>query len=129
MSTNSYIGVECSDGIRAVYCHWDGYLDGVGEILKDHYTDYLKVIELISGGNISSLRTEIGAKQDFDHPKDDWTVYYGRDRGEEDCEYEVFPNESNFAAGAENRGAEYTYLFKKGKWYYKQPGDESFKEF
>lgn len=34
MSTHSYIGIENSNGtVDYVYCHFDGYLDGVGKDL------------------------------------------------------------------------------------------------
>lgn len=40
MSTRSYIGVEDASGaVRAVYCHTDGYPEGVGSVLLRHYGD------------------------------------------------------------------------------------------
>lgn len=32
MATRSMIGIQTDDGVRAVYCHFDGYLDGSYEI-------------------------------------------------------------------------------------------------
>ena len=40
MSTRSYIGKLLPGGsITGIYCHHDGYPEGVGVILRDHYTD------------------------------------------------------------------------------------------
>ncbi len=57
MGTFCRIAVEYpNDTIESIYCNFDGYfLDGVGEILVDHYTDTSTIIELIRGGDISSL--------------------------------------------------------------------------
>ena len=38
MATRSFIGKLNHDGsITVVYCHWDGYPEGVGETLVKHY--------------------------------------------------------------------------------------------
>ena len=38
MSTRCRIGIENKNGtITSIYCHHDGYLEGVGEILVNHY--------------------------------------------------------------------------------------------
>ena len=39
----------------SVYCHWDGYLEGVGAELKEHYNTYEKALNLVLGGSISSI--------------------------------------------------------------------------
>jgi len=37
MATRSNIAIENQDGtVSAIYCHFDGYIDGVGEILYEH---------------------------------------------------------------------------------------------
>lgn len=56
MSTNSLIAMKTSDGkVKAVYCHWDGYLGYVGRILINYYDNLDKVKTLINLGSISSL--------------------------------------------------------------------------
>lgn len=55
MSTRSYIGKWDGDSIKAIYCHFDGYPNGVGRMLKEHYNSDDKIDELISLGGISSL--------------------------------------------------------------------------
>lgn len=52
MSTRSEIGIEGEDGrILAVYCHWDGYPEGVGRCLSRYTRE--KTGKLISGGSLS----------------------------------------------------------------------------
>jgi hypothetical protein len=125
MSTNAYIGVQCEDGIRAVYLHWDGYPKHAGEILNSYYTDFMKVCELINMGDISSLGNSIGEKHSFQWFVDErekyekyryeWCTFYKRDRDEEQCDYDLLHSETEFLNKAGNAG-EYAYLFINGAW-------------
>jgi len=55
MSTRSTIALEFADGsVSQVYCHFDGYLDGVGDILVSSYSDPFELRELIDQGDMSS---------------------------------------------------------------------------
>lgn len=71
MSTRSRIGIirEANTDrmvIESIYCHFDGYPEGVGQTLIDHWTDPKKVNRLIALGDLSSLGSVIGRKHDFD---------------------------------------------------------------
>lgn len=56
MSTPANIGILHSNGkIESVYCHFDGYLDGVGEILNNCYNNTELVQELIHRGDFRAL--------------------------------------------------------------------------
>lgn len=57
MSTRSYIAIERQDGTYdAVYCHFDGYVEGgVGEALYTCYNNRESAEEIISLGNRRSL--------------------------------------------------------------------------
>jgi len=58
MGTRSRIGIELPDhSVVSVYCHWDGYVEGNGKTLVQHYLNREDVQELIDGGSMSSLRT------------------------------------------------------------------------
>jgi len=60
MGTRSTIAIEFADAsVSQIYCHWDGYLDHNGEILKANYMDAFKVRELIDLGDFSSLRDTV----------------------------------------------------------------------
>ena len=49
MSTRSNIAIETKDGkIKAVYCHSDGYIKGVGKTLINNYKNYDDVEQLKS---------------------------------------------------------------------------------
>ena len=85
MSTRSRIGIVNSDKtVSSVYCHFDGYPEGVGQTLLDHFTTKHQVQKLINLGDISFLRrsTECPKGHSFSRPAPDCTVAYGRDRGE-----------------------------------------------
>ena len=72
MATRSRIAIENESGIvNSIYCHFDGYVDGVGKTLFNHY-DKEKLQKLIELGDISSLGE---STED--------TVAYCRDRGED----------------------------------------------
>lgn len=104
MATRSRIGVEQSDGtIRSIYCHFDGYLDGVGQTLLDHYSDSEKLNQLLDLGDLSSLGPQLDGK----------TVAYARDRGETDVDAQTSGSFEEFLKLRE----EYTYLFSDGRWY------------
>ena len=82
MATRSYIIAydEDKNHYTGVYCHWDGYPEYVGVVLKNHYKDKEKIFELISHGALSSLGKEIGEENNFDNRDDDICCFYHRDR-------------------------------------------------
>lgn len=131
MSTRSRIGYELSDhSIVSTYCHLDGYLEGNGRVLAEHYQNREAVKELIDGGSMSSLRThttwESSAVRDKSgnivrDTNDNW-VYsnvrepqplYHTERGEElfiQC-----GDFTEFVSG--NSGEEFAYLYDvNGNW-------------
>ena len=72
MATRSRIAIENQDGtVTSIYCHFDGYLAGVGKKLFEHY-DREKTEKLIELGDISVL-----GESTLD------TIAYHRDRNEE----------------------------------------------
>jgi hypothetical protein len=121
MSTRSNIGIQNDDGtITAIYCHFDGYPEGVGDTLRTAYTDGEKVKALIALGNISSLAENVapppGVNHSFDNRANSVTTAYMRDRGETGQEARTFANESDYHAQARESWAEYAYLWRDGKW-------------
>jgi len=134
------IGIENPNTkvVKAIYCHWDGYLEHNGAILNEHYASSPKVNNLIALGDLSSLRAEIGEKHafsQFDLPKDEvdafklltenMCTFYGRDRGET-APYKRFDTAKEAVTHYDHCGAEYFYLFRydedqqAGKWFYKK---------
>ena len=146
MGTRSMIAIQnpYSKDVRAVYCHWDGYLEHNGSILNKHYSTSSKVNNLIALGGLSSLRPEIGEKHafsQFEVPKDEveafkeatenMCTFYGRDRGETGQEFKVFPTLKKAEDYFEGSWCEYLYVFKykksddyqSGEWHYKKMGE------
>jgi len=144
MATRSGIGIlnPNTGAIKAVYCHWDGYLAYNGAILEKHYNSSPKVNNLIALGDISSLKPEIGEKHSFSHfdtemKQEEYdalygnmTTFYGRDRGETGTEYKRFETRKDFVDGIDG---EYFYLFvydedlTSGKWFYRHYSNATWK--
>lgn len=83
MATRSFIGKLLKDGsITGIYCHHDGYPEGVGSVLQENYTDLGKLDQLLQLGSISTLGAEIGEKHNFSSRSPGWTTAYHRDRGD-----------------------------------------------
>ena len=105
MSTRSRIAIETESGtVKSIYCHFDGYVSGVGETLYNHY-DKEELEELIELGDISSLGESI-----------ENTVAYHRDRGE-DLHSTDYLNIECLFGNCFRSGEEYAYyLNKDGVW-------------
>lgn len=76
-----------------IYCHSDGYVDGVGKALYDEYNSYEKVLNLILEGDCSSIGV----------PYYKWEKY-----------------SDNKPKGSMERpkiNEEYLYVFEDGEWY------------
>ena len=128
MGTRSRIGVMHGDIVKSVYCHWDGYLEHNGAILQEHYNS-VKANELVSLGDLSSLRPEIGEEHAFSHFDTDMTqdeyyekygemcTFYGRDRKETGTEWKVAQTFAEFLEQVNNCCGEFYYVMKDGVWY------------
>jgi hypothetical protein len=109
MSTRSRIAIEKQDGtVKSIYCHFDGYVDGVGKTLFNHY-DKEKLEKLIELGDISVLKEST-----------ENTVAYHRDRGEDLHTTSYLSVEGLFELGF-GSSVEFVYcLTKDGTWVYKE---------
>jgi len=128
MGTRSRIGVMHGDTVKSVYCHWDGYLEHNGEILQKHY-DSVKANQLVSLGDLSSLKPEIGTEHAFGYHGTDISAeeyeekygnmctFYGRDRGEEGTGWKTHNNFVDFVDCVESSWCEWYYIMKDGVWY------------
>ena len=124
MATRAAVIIEVkgkNHSYEGVYLHFDGYPEGAGQMLVDHYDNDAKVKNLISHGGISSLGEMIGEKQDFSSILSSSTKqckFYHRDRGDElDIEELEYDEISKFA---DDCGAEFTYLYEGGVWMVKE---------
>ena len=96
--TKDYIGT---------YCHWDGYLEGVGSVLKEHFNTYDKALNLVLGGSCSSLG-------------DNGDIIRFATRGGENWDY-IKPKQSDNPKTLAKQ--EYNYLFEDGKWKWLDKGE------
>ena len=106
MATRSVIAKLDDKGVKAIYCHSDGYLSNNGKILDKNYTDCSKLNELLADGDISSLKDTI---------KD--TIFYNRDRGEKTLTSILKDEKELLEHAFEYCDAEYVYMFTYGTWY------------
>lgn len=106
MSTRSYIGIkENDDKIKYIYCHFDGYLQGVGKTLKESYTNNNIVNDLINSGDHSSL---------CENPYLDSYESLGDDYEDVKYRYTTFENWKNLPG---NCCADYLYLYYDDQWH------------
>lgn len=116
MSTRSAIIHKTETGYAGIYCHFDGYIDGVGKTLQEHYQDAGKVARLIALGDISSLdeRVEPIGAHSYDNKEQGTTAAYIRDRGETGCETKTGATVKEVADEIGHNG--YVYVFESGSW-------------
>ena len=84
-----------------IYCHWDGYPEHNGVILRDHYSHDGEVQVLLGRGNISSLRTPGG--RDIEGEDAEWQVF-----GEPATIHHELAELLEYAKGS---GCEYAYIW------------------
>jgi len=110
MATRSRIGIQLPDeSVLSVYCHWDGYPEFNGVKLKEHFNSYEKASELIDGGDISALWTNVGWNNET--LEETGPLYYSS-RGE-DLPPHLDANIYDYLA----EGEEFAYLYTlKGEW-------------
>lgn len=104
MSTRSLIGKLEKDGtIKAVYCHYDGYISYNGRIIYENYKRR-DVNKLLKNGNMSSLSE---SPNDCDFYKDNHSAF------------SVYSNINNYAkVGSRDCDAEYIYYIDlRSKWH------------
>lgn len=117
MSTRSYIGIINKDrSVDAVYCHWDGYPDNQGPILKDSYDSAEKVRKLLSLGSLSALGRNFAPEGKVEYTSVypyDTTVAYCRDLGEEMEDAVHFNSRKTFLDWLRRTDVEYVYLYNE----------------
>jgi hypothetical protein len=118
MATRSTIAIELDDGsVKQVYCHWDGYLAHNGKLLQEFYNDYALAEQLVIKGDISSLGKYITPTTDthsWINPEEGCTVYYGRDRSEDNVHPRQFTSFQDYVKNA--RFEEFNYIWRNGEW-------------
>jgi hypothetical protein len=107
MGTRSCIGIQKeNEQVDWVYCHWDGYPDGVGKTLFDCYNDPEITEFLIQQGSMSSLHETIEECEFHYRSKDKYP----------DIGHSI--STQGYLNDAVDIGAEYIYLLRKDGWVY-----------
>jgi hypothetical protein len=119
MGTRSFISIKHKDNTYSgVYCHWDGYPEWNGKILKEDYQARSKVVDLIDGGDISSLKTKTTwdsafVNDEYNNTREEQPLYY-YERGETD-ENIIYPkhfkNYQQMYKYAKNSDCDFIYIF------------------
>jgi hypothetical protein len=126
MATRSRIAIEKEDGkVESIYAHWDGYPEGNGVKLFEHYKDREKLQSLIDLGSISSLHPIVEAPEghSFEKPAKDVVVAYGRDRGEKNVGKKYHDSKEDFF---NSDIEEWGYILtKEGDWEVKSSYGET----
>ena len=107
MATRSTIAIKTEDGIKAIYAHWDGYIEHNGRILREQYKTAEQVNALVELGDISQLGLDL-----------DLTVAYGRDKGDAmtDVEPQTFESIAEWVEYFAGSYCEFYYLFDGQDW-------------
>lgn len=109
--SNEYIdiveSVVLEKPILEIYHHWDGYPKGVGMTLLNRFNDYDTILNLLLGGNASSINGD-NIVQYCAWRGDEWRFEKPLQMVEEECVC----------------SEEYIYKFDDDKWYFKGIYDE-----
>ena len=116
MGTPCSIIAQTSDGVKSIRVNYDGGR-GMLEKLKTNYTEQTKIDALMNLGDLSSLyeSPECPIGHSYNHPERGFCIAYGRDRGEDDVEFER--HDSQYEAMQEVIGNEnFTYMWNGTTW-------------
>ena len=116
MATRARIGFEAANGtIVSSYHHYDGYPAGLGYNLIRNYSDADKFREAVALGDASFWGTTpypTDSTHSFNTPQENVSIYYGRDRGEENVAPVTFADFADFAENWNIAGEEYAYVLR-----------------
>lgn len=100
MSTRSMIAViDNDDHVHAIYCHFDGYIEGVGATLVECWNSKSLAMSLIMGGNLRALGVNTSDNDKFD--------------GEPFVSYDSF---DDFLSDMKDSDCEYLYVYTNDRW-------------
>lgn len=110
MGTSANINVKVGEKYHCTRVNYDGYPEGVGITLHEYYNLQELAERLVSFGELSSLdkSCEQPLGHTYDTPVNGYSVYYGRDRGETETEFEVLDVPKN--------DEEYSYTWTGTEW-------------
>ena len=126
MATSAEICILTKDGkLKGVRCNYDGYLYHTGKILLENYNTKTLVTKLLSLGDMSALQPKMNKPvgHSFSKPVDGYTIFYGRDRGEDNVSAKKYDSVEDVFS---NCNVDYVYVFwaNNNSWYFCKPKGE-----
>jgi hypothetical protein len=117
MGTHAMIGIWNADTgvVTASYVHYDGYVEGVGRMLVEHYNDYIGAAFVATGGYLSSLQSDYAKSRNESVHKDPATHY----SSVEEYAFE----------GYDYACAHYLYLWDGEAWFFAERGSNRNRQF
>ena len=112
MGTHAMIGICNEDGsVTASYCHYDGYVEGVGRTLVEHYDTQYDAEIVAKGGYMSALYDDyLTTRQEAVHNEGSITF--------ESVDH-YFKEAGDYA------GADYLYLWDGDAWFFTPTYDKA----
>lgn len=93
MSTRSLIGIKQDNLYKYIYCHFDGYPEGIGKELKTYYNSEELANNLVDCGDLESIDDGVATLiEDGRRPRI--------------CRLDQIPDQ----------GQEYVYIWENDKW-------------
>jgi hypothetical protein len=101
-----------------VYCHYDGYPEFVGVILAKYYTTKEQALNLICGGNMSTIHVDIDISSFYkEHKQMYGYIRNGVDYHRQSTIYG--PNNLSYYYSNTQPQGQYVYIFQNGEWYFR----------
>lgn len=113
MGTAAMVGIYDSktETVVASYCHYDGYVEGVGRTLVENYNSQYDAEIVAQGGYMSSLDADyLVTRQEAVH-SEEAMIYHS---------VETFSTR-----GAQYSGADYLYLWDGQAWFFMPTNGEA----
>ena len=102
MSTHAAIGIRLNDGrIKAIYCHFDGYVQHIGKMLTTHFNSMEKAVELVNEGELRSVDVDKDGNVELEHFVEDF----------EKREIEYYDTMEDMLNAFRNSDREFIYLW------------------
>ena len=102
MSTRSMIAFQdADDSCYAVYCHFDGYVSHMGDMLVRHFNSMDKAVDLVNEGELRSLTENSNGEVVLEHFEANF----------DEREIEYYDNTIDMLNAFHNSDREYIYLW------------------
>ena len=129
METSAEICILTKDGkLKGVHCNYDGYPYHTGKILLQNYNTETLVTKLLSLGDICVLEAKMDkpAGHSWSKPLDGYTLFYGRDRGEDNVRAKKYDSVEDVFLNNYILEVKYVYVFdtNNNSWYFCEPKGE-----